>query len=597
MSITKRVRIGAAILVAFLISAAMLSYSWFDEIRVGGSIDNANIAAADLVADIMPPPLYMVAPFLETTLIVEEPQNAAAHIENLRNQKLDFDTRVAFWSKYDLPEGVRVKLSAATERSNLFWKLVEDDLIPAVKRGDMDTAKILHNGALHRAFVEQQSAVKDTLLAVKAYREELTTRAEDRLHHSIMLFSAAGLIVLTAILVFLALLQKGVIGPLGRTATAMNAMTAGNLNVDVDGEDRHDEMGDLARAVSRFRKSELDKKALEEVTAEQRRQQAQIVDALTVALRHLANGNVSYRIDEQFNGQYEELRKDFNSAMSAMASALGAVADASDILKISSSEIAQASDDLSMRTEQQAAALEESSASLTSANHQAHKTVGSARQADAAVLDTRKEAEEGGKIVHQVIAAMDGIEQSSKQISQIISLIDNVAFQTNLLALNAAVEAARAGEAGDGFAVVAAEVRALAQRTADAAGQIGSLITASAQQVEEGVHLVGKAGEMLDRIVEKISTITDIVNEMRTSVEEESMVLEQVHVAVSDMDQMTQQNAAMVEQTTAAARALANEAMGLSKLVGNFVIEIPAENDRAMKPATGEFHEDIADVA
>lgn len=263
------------------------------------------------------------------------------------------------------------------------------------------------------------------------------------------------------------------------------------------------------------------------------------------------------------------------SALTAVGSALRAVSEASDAIQVGTGEIAQASNDLSIRTEQQAAALEETSASMTTATSSVRETADAAKNANQAVRDTHDAAEKGGQIVHDAIAAMDEIEQSSKQISQIIALIDNVAFQTNLLALNAAVEAARAGEAGDGFAVVAAEVRGLAQRTADAANDVKKLITSSAAQVENGVRLVGQAGETLDHIVERVSEITRLMNDIASSVEEESLVLVQVNSAVGEMDQMTQQNAAMVEQSTASARNLANEAVSLAKLVGNFQIDMP----------------------
>jgi methyl-accepting chemotaxis protein len=343
-------------------------------------------------------------------------------------------------------------------------------------------------------------------------------------------------------------------------------------------------MGDVARALVLFRQAEVDKRTLEQAGIESQKEREIVIDDLSIALKHLANGNVSYQIERTFTGQYEELRQDFNSALTALASALRVVAEASEAIRGGSSEIAVASNDLSARTEQQAAALEETSASMTTATGSVRETASSAEEANLAVHETHEAANKGGEIVHDAIAAMDEIEQSSKQISQIISLIDNVAFQTNLLALNAAVEAARAGEAGDGFAVVAAEVRGLAQRTADAANDVKHLITSSAAQVANGVRLVGQAGETLDHIVERVNRITALVQEITSSVKEESLVLVQVESAVSEMDRMTQQNAAMVEQSTAAARSLASEAEMLASLVGNFKIDMPdnQQNLRSM---------------
>jgi methyl-accepting chemotaxis protein len=233
-------------------------------------------------------------------------------------------------------------------------------------------------------------------------------------------------------------------------------------------------------------------------------------------------------------------------------------------------EISSAAEDLSRRTERQAASLEETAAALDQITATVRRTAENAQEADKVVSQTRAQAETGGAVVQRAVDAMGEIERSSDQISQIIGVIDEIAFQTNLLALNAGVEAARAGEAGRGFAVVASEVRALAQRSADSAKEIKTLISASGAQVKSGVVLVRETGEALTGIAGRIVEVTQLMSEIRGSTQEQAVGLAEVNTAVNEMDQVTQQNAAMVEESTAASVALSREAAELAQLVGRF---------------------------
>ena len=236
-------------------------------------------------------------------------------------------------------------------------------------------------------------------------------------------------------------------------------------------------------------------------------------------------------------------------------------------------EVSQASDDLSRRTEQQAASLEESAAALEQITATVKRSAEGAVEAGGVVEAAHREAVDGQQVVNRAIQAMGAIEESSAQIGNIIGVIDEIAFQTNLLALNAGVEAARAGDAGRGFAVVASEVRALAQRSAEAAKEIKSLISASSRQVGDGVSLVGDTGQALERIADQIGRLTTIAREISASSQEQATGLQQVNVAVSQMDQMTQQNAAMVEETTAASHSLASDARELDRLMQQFQVD------------------------
>ncbi|NBB51196.1 PAS domain-containing protein [Rhizobium sp. CRIBSB] len=301
-------------------------------------------------------------------------------------------------------------------------------------------------------------------------------------------------------------------------------------------------------------------------------EQARIVSETGRGLTALASGDLSFRIEPDFPGEYARLKSDFNEAMGKLEDAMGVISANAAAMQTGSGEISQAADDLSRRTEQQAATLEETAAALDEITATVRRTAEGAQRANVVVTDARHDAEASGQVVSRAVTAMGEIQKSAEQISQIIGVIDEIAFQTNLLALNAGVEAARAGDAGRGFAVVASEVRALAQRSAEAAKEIKSLISASTSQVRDGVGLVGQTGEALTAIVGRVMEINGLMAEINASAQEQATALAQVNTAVNQMDQTTQQNAAMVEQSTAASHNLSQEAAELAQLVGRFQI-------------------------
>ena len=269
---------------------------------------------------------------------------------------------------------------------------------------------------------------------------------------------------------------------------------------------------------------------------------------------------------------YETLRGNLNGAMGELQDLVRSIVTNTAAIRSGADEITQASDDLSRRTEQQAVSLEQTAAALDQITATVRKTAEGAKHARGVVSRTRTDAEQSGEVVRQAVAAMSGIKQSSQQITQIIGVIDEIAFQTNLLALDAGVGAARAGDAGRGFAVVASEVRALAQRSAGAAKEIKALISTSTQQMGAGVKLVGETGQALGRIVKQVSEVTTAVSEIAASVQEQATALHEVNTAINQMDEVTQQNAAMVEQSTAASHALAQETAELVRLTERFQI-------------------------
>ncbi|WP_426130482.1 methyl-accepting chemotaxis protein [Pararhizobium sp. PWRC1-1] len=387
------------------------------------------------------------------------------------------------------------------------------------------------------------------------------------------------------------LVVGGVTTPLKRMQQAMGHLAAGDTATTVPYAGRNDEIGNMAGAVEVFRQAAISNKHLEtEAVAQRERTEAgrlrvvqeaedaaqarlrRATSGLANGLQRLAAGDLSFLLTEAFSPDFEALRHDLNAAIKQLGETLSAVDQSSGMINDGSREISAGADDLSRRTETQAASLEQTAAALDQITVNVSNSSKRADEARTVAMQANASAAESGAVVANAVDAMGRIEESASQISNIIGVIDEIAFQTNLLALNAGVEAARAGEAGKGFAVVAQEVRELAQRSAKAAKEIKELIRNSSVEVAGGVRLVRETGEALKTIETYIVTINNHMDSIATSAREQSLGLAEVNTAVNQMDQVTQQNAAMVEETSAASATLANEASRLRQLISQFVL-------------------------
>jgi len=392
------------------------------------------------------------------------------------------------------------------------------------------------------------------------------------------------------------LLTRQMATPVIALTAAMKRLASGDLSVDVPGVQRGDEIGSMGQTVQVFKDNAIKLQASEAEAARQRqaaeqeraaneatrneiqRQQEAMVASIAAGLERLSSGDLTNRLNQAFSAEYEKLRADFNATAESLQSTLTTISAATDGISTGSDQIAHASDDLSRRTEQQAANLEETAAALNIITGTVKSMATTAGEAAKIVASTRGAAESSGAVVQQAVDAMGKIKESSTQITNIIGVIDEIAFQTNLLALNAGVEAARAGDAGRGFAVVASEVRALAQRSAQAAKEIKALISASTVQVESGVILVDKTGVALKDIIGKVAEMDSLVRQISAASQEQATGIAEINTAVAQMDQVVQQNAAMVEESTAAAHTLKSETLDLTAMVGRFRIGDHAES-------------------
>ncbi len=399
-----------------------------------------------------------------------------------------------------------------------------------------------------------------------------------------------GLCVLAAMCAATAFFARRLFAPLEKLAGLTGEVAAGRLDAEIGNQDRKDEIGRMARALGSFREKLILQREME-ATASRTREEAEtarrahlaereaeagtlqmVVRSLDEGLDRLASGNLACRIETVFPDDLESLRHNFNTALARLSETMQAIGGNSAAVRGGSEEMRVGADQLAERTERQAASITETASAIKAITEAVRDQIERAEQATRIARDASTQATASSQVMEQTIAAMEAIQTSSRQINQIIGVIDEIAFQTNLLALNAGVEAARAGEAGKGFAVVAQEVRELAQRSAAAAKEITSLLKRSTDEVSTGVALVEKAGASLTGIGKHVQTISSRIEEIMESTREEAHTLAEINSTVTSLDTMTQQNAAMVEETTAAIHNLASEAGEMDGRLGQFVL-------------------------
>ena len=588
LSIQRTLLIFGIIVSIGLISSITLKKYIFEELKINGVVYHQIEHGNDLVADILTPPLYVIESYMLANEMMVHPTITETNKAKIDALKVNYEDRKAYWKQSDLNRDLYSKLEGdVLVKGDAYWAVLYDQFLPAALAGDT-AAEEIALGELYKVFHNNETAVNELAAAALAFRDdaEATASAEDSLFSTLSLI--ANILSISLFVGGLYVFRQRAIVPLTAMKDYMRVLSDGDFSREVPYAKRTDEIGEMAQSVAYFRdaamerdaarsqteKARQEKEQLDAATAERKAiedaERVSVIDALTTGLENLSAGNLTYRITAPFAADYVKLRDEFNASIEKLSSTLEEIATTTDSVRLASSEIGSAADDLSRRTEQQAASLEETAAALDQITSTVKSSSQRAEEASDMVGATKAGAETSGKVVKNAIAAMEKIEESSKQISQIISVIDDIAFQTNLLALNAGVEAARAGEAGKGFAVVAQEVRELAQRSANAAKEIKTLIETSSTQVTSGVSLVNDTGSALGEIESQVSKTNDLIQSIVTGAREQATALAEINSAVNQMDQMTQQNAAMVEETNAATQGLSSEAVMLESLVNRF---------------------------
>lgn len=412
----------------------------------------------------------------------------------------------------------------------------------------------------------------------------LTSQSEKIYAQSRMMVIGAVILGLIIAMGLAALLMQTVARPIKTMAASVARLVEGDMTVELPGIRRKDELGSLARALDSFKALFAADKERAEAEAERARETQLTITAIGEGLAALANGRLTHRVDENASGPLAKLHNDYNEAVSRLCDALAEFVDGCNIIRMGTNEIAQASSDLSLRTEHQAEALAHTSKTLGEFTDSVKVAADNARQTSSRLAVARASAEKVDETAKQAIVAMRTIETSSKEMNDIITTIDGLAFQTNLLALNAGVEAARAGESGAGFAVVASEVRHLAQRSAEAANSIRQLVATSGAQIAHGVSLVENSGEALRQIVTEVTEVSDLMDEIASAAVRQASGLSEISETVTSMDTTTQQNAAMVEESTASSRNLNSEMERLVEQLSFFELGVRQTSAPAGQP-------------
>ena len=587
ITISRLIYVFAFIVLLGLAISQGLQWNTLSTLKVGGPVYTEIVNQKDLVADILPPPLYVVQAYALANESVNQPDRFSENVKKIQSLHNDFKARIDYWVAIDLPSEERSALdNDVIPTGNAFWKIIDQEFISLDLTDAGKTKTVL--AALMSAYYAHDAAVAK-LVTISNDISSATEKVQSSrgvLLQNIGLAGAVG-----SLLLFLAgivIILKRAIAPLSRMTDFMSEMAKGNLETPVPYRDRQDEIGTMAAAMALFQDAGLEKRRMEAETKafnEQRRlermareQEAMaaaadmmvVVENLGAGLQRLADCNIRDTIDQPFNSTFESIRKDFNASLSAFQVTLEKVMASTVEIQESSAEMQSAAEDMAKRSEQQAASVEQTAAALEEITSTVANSSNRATDTRTLVSEAHECATNSASVVQDAITAMQRIEKASGEISQIISVIDEIAFQTNLLALNAGVEAARAGDAGKGFAVVAMEVRELAQRSATAAKEIKTLINNSAKEVNSGVKLVGQTGEALTRIEGFVAAIDVNIDAIATGVQEQSSGLKEISRAVNHLDQMTQKNAAMAQETSALSDTLATEASALSSLVRKF---------------------------
>ena len=645
--------LGIFLFIGNIVLAITYFYST-EQTRVGGTSYRELAALRDLRADVLPPPLYLVDAHNLVLRIEAKPERVTELASDLKRLHTDYNQRLAFWTeRKPSSELANIVFGSSDAAAQRFWSLAESQILPAAKSGDAATLSVAGE-EIEQAYLAHRKAIDELIPLISAARDRAESDALAKLNASRTLMRSMLLAMSIASMGALWLLYRRIIKPIQGISAYTTNLAAGNFQVEVPYQGRHDEVGEIAKSLEGFRLGAIERQAqrreqeelretaarereayeaktreademrrdvvaklaqglsqlskvgagarlndtfsteyeqlrldfngavdaLEALALEQKiheeslqaadRVRTDVVNKLASGLAEVAAGRLTVRLSEAFPADFEQLRRDFNAAVEALDLVLWTISTSTNNVDRAARDIAIAADDLARRTEQQSASLGETSAAFEELTTTVGQTATVAQEARQFVAETKENANKSGIVVRQAVAAMGEIEESSKQISQIIGVIDEIAFQTNLLALNAGVEAARAGEAGRGFAVVASEVRALAQRSADAAKEIKGLITTSEGQVGNGVNHVSQAGKALGEIVDQVTRIDALITNIAASAQKQASALSQVNVSINHIDQATQQNAGMVEKTTISAHAMRQDAGALSEQIAGF---------------------------
>ncbi len=580
MSIASFVRNSALAMMAILLAGGLLAAWRLDRIRMGGEMQLQQQVNADLIADILPPPEYIIEPFLEATLIARNPETVGEHESRLSDLHKQYDERNRFWQTATVGEDLRAQLlQQAHPAAQQFWNEIEKGLIPAARKRDraaIDSsyAKLNAQYAAHRAAIDR--------LVKMAGDAQVQLKAKGNFEFSlaIAIVVVLGLIVASQAAHFYLTMYRRVLEPIGTLSGLTDQLARGEV-ATIPYQDRSDEMGRIACGLEHYRaaaaaQSEADARKLEE--------QREVTEVLGHGLLALREGDLTRTIERRFPEEYEVLRQNINEAIASLRTRIQLVSESSENIRSTSNEIAHGSEDLAQRTEKSAANLAQATMALEKIEERLRATMIAADNTVKRAGEATTALRDGRGTTARAVQAMDRASGSAKNIDGVIEGLDKIAFQTRVLAMNAAVEAGRAGEAGRGFMVVADLVAALALRAEDQAKQARDMLSETQVDIIQAADAVHDTDMALDTISGDVEAVHDLIAAIDHDNHAQSAAVSQVATAMKGMDLVTQQNAAMVEQTSAAIRNLSGEVNALAQRAGAFRFQRTVHGARAATP-------------
>jgi methyl-accepting chemotaxis protein len=568
MTIRTFARAGGVVLLFMILIVAGLAAWRINVIRMGGPLQTQAQQSSDLMADVLAPPASVTQAYLDATLLARNPGAVGKITKKLERLHNDFNARHEYWAKSGIDETVGRALAASKPSADHFWDEVENKLLPAARANDRVALEASY-GQLEAAYAQHRVAIDVVVARSNDYNAKLQERAASTLNWALIMLLVLGLIIVGSVGAFCALLFKRFVTPTVELAQATVSLSEGKSAV-IPFLDQADELGQIAKAVERFRQATV---VRAQADAQSAADQQRANEELARVLQTLARGDLTEQIEIEFPESYEQTADKLNAAVSTLRTMIQRVVETARDIHTGADEIATASEDLARRTEGTAASLEQTSATLVQIDARLQgattASIGTVARADAALATVNL----GRATAVEAVAAMHKVANSAKGTDAVIEGLDKIAFQTRVLAMNATIEAGRAGDAGRGFAVVADLVSALALRAEEEAKSARDQLTTTQAEIVVAVAAVHNVDGALQEIATDVGEVNTLLNGMVADNQAQSLAVSEIASAVSSMDQTTQQNAAMVEETSAAAVNLSTKVNVMMEHSKNFRFE------------------------
>lgn len=561
MTILRLVKWGAAtLLTVFVMGGAIVGWQ-VNAVRMGGAMHLESRMASDLIADILPPPEYIVEPYLEVSLVLIDPATVGAATQRLDKLKSAYDDRQTYWAQSRLPADIKQSIiDESGKPAREFWSILERRFLPAARARD-DVGMRAAYVDLRSAYTRHRKAIDDLVVAATAYQNDVEAEAGRTALTMTLTLSFLGIVLLGSVAAVSIYVIRRVIAPMADLSATTAAIADGSM-VPIPHTDRKDELGAIAHALERFAHAAEERRNQDAARFEE---QSAVNALLGRHLSALHDGDLTQEIGSDFPTAFGGLRQHFNAAVAELRTMVQAVYNSATAIGRGSAEIASATEDLARRTEASAANHEQTNAALQQVGERLGGTLQATDETRARADEATRAVAEGRATGEHAAASMDRVSERARDIGSVIEGLDKIAFQTRVLAMNAAVEAGNAGEAGRGFAVVADLVSALAVRAESEAQRVRDLITETRAEVEVAADAVRKMDGSLEAISDDVDAVHSLLVRLHEDSEIQARAVTEIAAAMRTLDGTTQQNAAMVEQASAAARALTSEATALNR--------------------------------